>query len=141
MKKRILLGIILFIFMLSCANETFGFGWRKQKAVVVQAVKHYTLEDYMKDMERQIKSNWAPPENNFRFKTVVEFKILKDGTIKNSKIIQTSGNKDFDQKALLALNNTQKLAPLPNNVLGESIDISFTFERLSYLVQKDRYDK
>ncbi len=143
MKKRVLICIFTFI-IVGIGNVGHGFGFAKHKRVpitVTQAVKQYTLDDYMKDMERQIKSNWQPPQNSFKNKTIVNFQILKDGTIKNSKISQTSGDPEFDKGAMLALINTKKLPPLPNNILGESIDISFTFERFSYLVHKDRYDR
>ena len=40
-----------------------------------------------------------------------------------------------------AVQKTGKVAPLPDNIFGEYIDIIFTFERVSYLVKKDRYDR
>jgi len=94
----------------------------------------------MKDIERRIEANWIPPESNFRFKTVVSFQVLRDGSIRNSKISQTSGDRDFDNGAMRALSRS-KLSPLPNSILGDSIDITFTFERVSYLAKKDRYDR
>ena len=44
------------------------------------------MNSYMKDMEHRIKSNWLPADDNFRNKTVVSFQIMRDGTIKSSKV-------------------------------------------------------
>lgn len=107
---------------------------------ITQAPKADPLAEYMTYMEQCIKSNWFPPNNSFKYKTVVDFQILRDGSIRNSRIQTTSGDKEFDKGAILALQKS-KLKPLPNTILGDSIEISFTFERLSYLVHKDRYDR
>ena len=142
MKKRIFIAIILFTF-LCCSNSVYakGFLQRKKPTITPIAQNQYTMDKYLKDMEKAIKSNWIPPETNFKNKTVVTFQVLRDGTIKNSKIFQTSGDAEFDRGALLALSTTGKLAPLPASILGNCVDINFTFERFSYLVKKDRYDR
>lgn len=143
MKMRALVGILVLLFLCNSGAQAKGFIFGKQTKPYVAPIaqKQYTIDDYMKDMERLIKSNWAPPENSFKNKTVVNFQISRDGTIRNSKICETSGDAEFDRGAMKALATTGKLPPLPNNFLGASIDINFTFERFSYLVKKDRYDR
>ena len=140
--KKIITGILLVIFMngTSAFAKGFFFG-RKSKRAPIPVVKVYTLDDYMKDMECEIKANWAPPQNSFKNKTVVNFQILRDGTIKNPVISETSGDREFDRTAILALANTGRITPPPKNLIGDSMDIYFTFERFSYLVKKDRYDR
>lgn len=142
MKKRIFAIFILSLFI-SNTNPVYarGFIRHKRPAPIPVAQKQYTMDDYLKDMEIKIKANWVPPETNFKNKTIVNFQVSRDGTIKNSKISQTSGDAEFDRGAMLALSSTGKLAPLPDNVIGNSVDINFTFERFSYLVKKDRYDR
>ena len=140
--KKVIAGILFLLFMNSTSAYAKGFFFgRKPKRAPILVVKIYTIDDYMKDMEREIKANWAPPQNSFKNKTVVNFQILRDGTIKNPLISETSGDKEFDRAAMLALANTNKVTPPPRNLVGDSMDIYFTFERFSYLVHKDRYDR
>ncbi len=140
--KKILAGILVLLVMngTSAFAKGFIFG-KKPKHAPVPVVKVYTLDDYMKDMEQEIKANWVPPQNSFKNKTVVNFQILRDGTIKNPIISETSGDREFDKTAMIALANTNKVTPPPKNLIGDSMDIYFTFERFSYLVRKDRYDR
>lgn len=140
--RKIITVILLLLFLSNSGAFAKGFIFcRSKKAPVPPAQKLYTLDDYMKDMEREIKINWIPPQNSFKNKTVVNFQIMRDGTIKNPVISEPSGDKEFDRTAMLALSNTGKVTPPPKNLLSDSIDIYFTFERFSYLVYKDRYNR
>ncbi|MBP3820482.1 TonB family protein [bacterium] len=137
------------LFVISFAHVSFAQDMRlagfSRKAPVKPVQNKISYEDvmnsYMIDMEHRIKSNWFPQQDSFKNKTVVTFQIMRDGTIKSSKISESSGDKQFDGDAMKAVQKTGKVAPLPNNILGEYIDIIFTFERVSYLVKKDRYDR
>lgn len=147
MKKFIALYIILLMFFTS--NCSFGkvsrlTKYKNNKNTNISEVKltnEEIMAQYMKAMESQIKSNWIPPNNSFRNKTVVNFLIMRDGTIKSTKIEKTSGDKEFDTEAMKALYATGKVAPLPKHWLGSYLDVTFTFECVSYLVRKDRYDR
>lgn len=141
--------IFLILFMIFFANVSFaqdmrlaGFSRKTPVKPVQNKISHEeVMNSYMKDMEHRIKSNWFPRQDSFKNKTVVTFQIMRDGTIKSSKVRESSGDKRFDSDAMKAVQNTGKVAPLPNNILGEYLDIIFTFERVSYLVKKDRYDR
>ena len=145
--KKIIPIFLLFNILIS-SNMSFGEDMRiaghnnktPVKTVQKQIPHEQIINEYMRDMELRIKSNWKPENNSFKNKTVINFKIMRDGTIKNSKIKESSGDKCFDNDAIAAVTKTEKVAPLPKNLLGEYIDIIFTFERVSYLVKKDRYD-
>ncbi len=148
MNLKKIVRVFLVLFVIFFANASFGEDMfvgvrRKVPAQIVQ--NKISAEDimntYMKDMEHRIKSNWVPPEDNFKNKTVVTFKIMRDGTIKSSKISESSGDRKFDTDAIKAIQQTGKVAPLPKNILGEYIDITFTFERVSYLIKKDSYNR
>lgn len=141
--------VFLVLFVLFFANASFGEDMRlagfQHKAPVDTFHNNISTEDvmnsYMKDMEQRIKSNWFPQQDSFKNKTVVTFQIMRDGTIKSSKVSEPSGDKQFDADAIKAVEQTGKVAPLPKNIFGEYIDITFTFERVSYLIKKNRYDR
>ncbi|MBR1618351.1 TonB family protein [bacterium] len=144
MNLKNIFRVFLVLFFIFFANTSFGKDiYRKVPAKIVQneISTENLMNTYMKDMEHRIKSNWLPPEDSFKNKTVVTFKIMRDGTIKSSKISESSGDKQFDTDAIKAVQQTGKVAPLPNDILGEYIDITFTFERISYLIKKDRYNR
>ncbi len=136
--------LLLFTSECSFAKISKMTKYRSAKNSVITEVKRTNEEimnEYMKSMESQIKSNWIPPNNSFRNKTVVNFQIMRDGTIRSSKIEQTSGDKEFDTNAMKALATTAKVAPLPKHWMQNYLDVTFTFECVSYLVRKDRYDR
>ena len=144
MNLKNIFRVFLVLFFIFFANTSFGKDiYRKVPAKIAQneISTENLMNSYIKDMEHRIKSNWAPPEDSFKNKTVVTFKIMRDGTIKSSKISESSGDKQFDTGAIKAVQQTGKVAPLPNDILGEYIDITFTFERISYLIKKDRYNR
>lgn len=142
-------NIFLVLFVIFFANVSFaqdmrlaGFGRRTPVKPVQNKISHEdVMNSYMNDMEQRIKSNWFPQQDSFKNKTVVTFQIMRDGTIKSSKVSESSGDKQFDGDAVKAVQKTGKVAPLPDNIFGEYIDIIFTFERVSYLAKKDRYDR
>ena len=144
MNLKNIFRVFLVLFFIFFANTSFGKDiYRKVPAKIVQneISTENLMNTYMKDMEHLIKSIWLPPEDSFKNKKVVTFKIMRDGTIKSSKISESSGDKQFDTDAIKAVQQTGKVAPLPNDILGEYIDITFTFERISYLIKKDRYNR
>lgn len=86
-------------------------------------------KSYMLYLQKVLKSNWQPPKLPNSTKVTVEFEILQNGTIKNEKIIETSGNEEFDNSAILALKKSNPLRSLPNDLKDEKeIVINFTFD-------------
>lgn len=84
---------------------------------------------YMLYMQKKLKSNWEPPKLTYNTKVKVEFQILPDGNIINQKIIESSGNKDFDKAALLALRKSNPLRSLSEDLKKEKkVIIDFTFD-------------
>jgi TonB family protein len=149
MNLKNFIQVFLVLFVVFFANASFGEDMRlagfQRNAPAETFHSNISTEDvmnlYMKDMEHRIKSNWFPQQDSFKNKTVVTFQIMRDGTIKSSKVSEPSGDKQFDADAVKAVEKTGKVAPLPKNIFGEYIDITFTFERVSYLIKKDRYDR
>lgn len=144
MNLKKIFRVFLVLFFIFFANTSFGKDIPRNVPAKIAQNEISTenlMNSYIKDMEHRIKSNWLPPDDNFKNKTVVTFKIMRDGTIKSSKISESSGDKQFDTDAIKAVQQTGKVAPLPKNILGEYIDITFTFERISYLIKKDSYNR
>lgn len=81
---------------------------------------------YVTLVQRRMKQNWHPPKEKQSNSVVVRFQILRDGSVKNEKVVK-SHDATLDQ---VALNTIRKCAPflkLPDGS-EKCIDIEFTFK-------------
>lgn len=86
-------------------------------------------QSYMNYMQTTLKRRWSPPKLQDNAQVVVEFKIKRDGTIFDEKVIQTSGNREMDNSALFAINSVSPLRKLPDDLSKEDeVKINFTFD-------------
>lgn len=87
------------------------------------------FNEYLSQLNTNIKRNWEPPNEEYSRKTVALFKVAKDGSLISSQILESSGNVYFDNEALKAIARSFPFKSLPNDFRGKSIDVQFTFER------------
>lgn len=85
---------------------------------------------YVEAVQRRVSSNWlestVDPSVSFAPRCIVSFTILRDGTITNVQITQSSGNQSVDTSAIRAIQSSSPLEQLP---LGNSsVDVTFWFE-------------
>jgi protein TonB len=82
---------------------------------------------YMAAMKQTIQKNWQPPKGLEDKKVAAVFTIMRDGTIKEPEIVESSGSAEVDKTALEALQKASPLAPLP---LGapRSVQIRYQFD-------------
>ncbi len=86
-----------------------------------------TLESYSDAMHKKIVSKWAPPSIKEDGKVVLEFTIKKNGRVVDSKVYGSSGNKELDESALMAVQKASPLPRLPLNLNQESLTVKFDF--------------
>lgn len=98
------------------------------------APSNVNYTDYLRYMEKRLKSCWAPPKSNSSSFVVTEFQLSKDGTIYNTVVTRSSGNKEVERKALEALALASPLFALPDGS-PQSLRLRFTFQ---YNVQKSK---
>jgi TonB family protein len=58
---------------------------------------------------------------------IVSFTIMRDGTVRNPQISQSSGNVENDNRALRAVYDSSPLPPLPAQITERYISAQFTF--------------
>ena len=90
------------------------------------------ITSYMKTTQVKIKNNWKPSSEKSG-RVVISYKINKDGTLKDYKIISSSGIKELEKEAVNALKKSSPFGPLPKAFDGENVDVQFTFD---YNVEK-----
>jgi protein TonB len=87
---------------------------------------------YVQAVKNRVSSNWLlamiSPDITSARRVYVEFKILRDGTITNVKLTQSSGYAEVDRSALRAIDASNPLAPLPSDYRGNSVTVSFYFD-------------
>ncbi len=82
---------------------------------------------YMTEMQRRIKQAWFPPKLNEYMRTIVVFKVHKNGEVTDLKLVTSSKNKIADDIALKAVDRASPFKPLPLGAPGD-VDIQFTFD-------------
>ena len=89
---------------------------------------------YVESVKRRIQSNWLqntidPAVRQARVARVMaQFTIYKDGTVKDIKIIQTSGNASLDNSGLRALYSSNPMPALPSDYGKSSVSVTFDFD-------------
>ena len=89
---------------------------------------------YVEAVRRAIQQNWMQstidPATRAarRAKTTMTFTINRDGTIRNIRLSESSGNRSMDDSAQRALLSIDKLPALPSDYSGSYVDVTFDFD-------------
>jgi protein TonB len=89
---------------------------------------------YIEAVRRAVNQNWL--QNTIdpgvraarRAKTTVTFTINRDGSVKNIRISESSGNRSMDDSASRALLSIEHFPPLPADYSGRYVDVTFDFD-------------
>jgi TonB family protein len=99
-----------------------------QNISLANNVAEVDFAPYMENVQSSIKANWKPNKVAEETRAVVLFSIDKQGYVIKSEIIESSGNKEYDQIALSTIQETQPFAPLPDEYNNSYVDVQFTFD-------------
>ena len=87
---------------------------------------------YVDAVRNRISSNWLQstidPSVTWAPRAQYTFQILRDGTVTNVQLTQTSGNRSVDNSALRAILSSSPMSGLPSNYSGSSVTVEFWFE-------------
>lgn len=89
---------------------------------------------YVQAVTRAISQNWM--QNTIdpsvraahSAKTTVTFTINRDGSIKDIRLVQSSGNRSMDDSAQRALLSIDHFPPLPADYSGSYVNVTFYFD-------------
>src|SRR6267378_596938 len=88
---------------------------------------------YIAAAKRRVAPNWnvlfldPSVRNSQTLHCVISFTILRDGTIKNLRVSQSSGNSSFDTSGLRAIQSSAPFAPLPTDWKAPDVDVLWDF--------------
>lgn len=89
---------------------------------------------YVEAVQRRVSMNWqnaastVDPSVSFAPAGTITFTILRDGTVTNVQITQSSGNQSVDTSAIRAVESSSPLDRLPDAYSGSSVNVEYTFE-------------
>jgi len=87
---------------------------------------------YVVAVQRRISMNWlqttVDPSIQFAPRVVATFDILRNGTVTNAQIMQSSGNASVDRSATRAILDSNPLQALPNDYSGSKVSVEFWFD-------------
>lgn len=89
------------------------------------------LGSYVESVISRVKPNWSyvEPANRRNFTAVVNIRIDKDGTIREARIVEPSGNPYFDGTVMSAIRVTARLEP-PDSPEMMDLNIAFSPDAL-----------
>ncbi len=99
----------------------------EQPKPVAKTVSPAELDNYMKNLQKKISSNWVRPDVDKSLKVSLVFSIAKEGTLVTLSEFRTSGNKEFDNAASEAIKKSVPFEPLPSGMHDKGIDVQLTF--------------
>lgn len=82
---------------------------------------------YMAYLQHRIKEHWSPPKGDEDKRIVVEFSILRDGSLRYLRLSKSSGKAGADQAALKAVEQAAPFRQLPAGA-SDDVDIQYTFD-------------
>jgi TonB family protein len=87
---------------------------------------------YVDAVRNRISSNWlqstVDPTVRWTPRANFSFQIMRDGTVANVQILQSSGNRSVDNSALRAILSSSPMSALPSNYSGGSVTVEFWFD-------------
>ena len=92
--------------------------------------KEFPYPEYLRNLVTQIYRRWARPPGNASLQAEVGFVILRDGTVREIKMISSSRSYSFDNEAQAAVEAAaaaKAFGPLPAGYGADYLSIGFLF--------------
>lgn len=87
---------------------------------------------YVDSVRRRISGNWllstVDPYIKWAPRAVITFEILRDGTVVNIQMLQSSGVASVDRSAIRAIRDSSPLDRLPSDYRGDKVLVEFWFD-------------
>jgi TonB family protein len=95
-------------------------------------IENFEFSYYLVAVRNKVSSNWSPPAGLSAsvkaMRTVVFFRIQRDGSIADVTVESPSTVAFFDQSALRAVLRSESFPPLPRGFADNSLGVHFGFE-------------
>lgn len=93
----------------------------------VDAVEDDVWGTYLNTLNRTIDQNWQRVSVAATRRTKIQFRVDRQGRLRDLQVVQSSGDLLADQAALQAIRAAAPFAPLPQNAAEDVLIVNFTF--------------
>ena len=104
---------------------------QRQKALETQRIIAQQVNTYVDIIRNKVNQNWRRPIglDSQAYKSVLAVKVAPNGEVLEARVVQSSGNLEFDRSSELAIKKSSPL-PLPEHTQArkEFFDFNFIFE-------------
>jgi TonB family protein len=83
---------------------------------------------YVETMQRRVNDKWLESTSSIPLVCIATFTILRNGTITNIRVTQSTGNQSADMSAVQALQSSNPVDRLPQGYAGTSANVEFQFD-------------
>lgn len=90
--------------------------------------KNFKYSYYTNTIVKKISKYWQWSNVTSAYRTIVYFKILKDGSVSDIRVTESSLDQDFDQNAIRAIQLASPFAPLPSTYEENYLGVYFEFK-------------
>lgn len=87
---------------------------------------------YIKHVKEQTEKFWNPPVYHQKHVSQVRFRINKDGSVSNVKLVKTSNVPQLDKRAVETIKQLPNLKRLPSFYVGDYIEITMSMTNFVY---------
>lgn len=79
---------------------------------------------YVKNIKKETEKVWNPPVYYKKYTSMVNFRVNKDGSTSNVKLVKSSRISQLDKRAVETIKNLPKFNKLPSFYLGDYIEVT-----------------
>lgn len=83
---------------------------------------------YTNSVQSKVISNFAPPKSKEPLSATISLLINKDGSVASHKIIESSGNADFDSAAMKAVELSIPFSAFPEEIIDNQYNMLLKLE-------------
>jgi TonB family protein len=84
--------------------------------------------NYVEAVQRRVSNNWPESTSSVPLVCIATFTILRNGTITNIRVTQSTRNQLADMSVVHAIEDSNPLDHLPNGYAGASTSVEFQFD-------------
>ncbi len=87
-----------------------------------------SLEEYINEVQKSIKSNWHPKKSDKSYTVITKFKIDQLGKVKDIGFIKSNSDEKVNQLAINAIKNSEPFTRPESLKTLADIEVEFTFD-------------
>jgi len=83
---------------------------------------------YQNELQAHVKSGWRWMQRTDRLRTLIKVKISSNGDLTDVRIVESSGNSNFDDSVVRAVRKASPVPPPPKEFYADFSDVRFWFD-------------